>query len=626
MQHDQQKPPHAPAAEVFDRSLLAAAIGGGITLLAVLLAIAVYHGLSPVLCAAMVIPTSLYVSWNAITVQRFRIAVHGQIREIEQARHEADAAAASKALFLANMSHEIRTPMNGILGVAELLLDTPLAGEQKSMANTIHDSAEALLTVLNDILDLSKIEAGKQELEQLPFSLARCIQDCATLLHGNAEQKGLELMTFIDPRLGPIHLGDAARIRQVVLNLLGNATKFTLKGEIVVGVDVLAEDERAQVVSISIRDTGIGISQEAIRRLFMPFAQADASTTRRFGGTGLGLAISARLVELMGGRIEVNSTVGFGSTFMFELLLPKVAAETDDDGPALDLSSHAILLVDSNETNLQLLTLQLMPTMVGIDIADTATAAVASLRRAAVTGHPFTLALLDAEALGSEARILLDALQQDASLPPPAIALIGGPDSHPLLPPESATVRWLRRPLTNSALLAALGELTAGPRPMAAPIEPAAAPTTTPAAIVAADPVKERIRVLIADDNEINRTVIGGMLHRLGCQVVFAVDGREALQLVQTQDFRLVLMDCQMPELDGFGAARAIRELGDAYRELPIVALTANVLPADRQACFDAGMNDFLAKPVRLPVLRQAVQRWTAPAAAATDGVPGSGS
>ena len=608
MQPTNEQPDGTTSADAFDRSLLAAAIGGGIALLVLLLTVGTYHGLSPFLCGATVVPTSIYVAWNAITVQRFRHAVRSQIHEIEQARREADAAAASKALFLANMSHEIRTPMNGILGVAELLLDTPLTGEQKSMAGTIQGSAEALLTVLNDILDLSKIEAGKQELEQLPFSLMRCVQDCALLLHGNAEQKGLELMTFVDPRLWQRHLGDAARIRQVVLNLLGNATKFTLKGEIVVGVDVLAEDDKAQVVSISVRDTGIGISQEAIKRLFVPFAQADASTTRRFGGTGLGLAISAKLVELMGGRIEVQSSEGNGSTFGFELLLTKAPAEADDGTPP-DLSAHAILIVDANETNLQLLTLQLMPTMIGIDIADNATTAQAMLAGAAATGHPFTMALIDADAIGTDSARLLAALRNDPSIPPPAIAFLGTPNSS--LPPESPSVRWLQRPVTNRALLGSLSELAACPRPEQAtppptPLAIAAAPTADPASL----------RVLIADDNEINRTVIGGMLHRIGCQVVFAVDGREALQFVQHHDFHLVLMDCQMPEMDGFTAARAIRALAGRFATLPIVALTANVLPADRQACFDAGMNDFLAKPVRLPVLRQTVQKWTQPAVA----------
>lgn len=600
------QPDGARSADAFDRSLPVTTIGGGIVLLLMLLAFGVYHGLSPFLWAATVLPASVYVAWNAITLQRFQRAVGRQIREIEQARRQADEAAASKALFLANMSHEIRTPMNGILGVAELLLDTPLTGEQKGMAGTIQGSAEALLTVINDILDLSKLDAGKQELEQLPFSLSRCVQDCAMLLHGNAEQKGLTLMTFVDPRLWPSHLGDAARIRQVVLNLLGNATKFTLKGEIVVGIDVLAEDGKAQVVSISVRDTGIGISPEAIKSLFVPFAQADASTTRRFGGTGLGLAISARLVELMGGRIEVQSCEGHGSTFGFELLLLKAPDETADATPQ-DLSDQAILIVDTNETNLQLLTLQLMPTMIGIDIADNASSAVAVLADAAAAGHPFTMALIDTDALGDDSARLLAAMRTDPSIPMPAIGFLGTPK--PSLPPESPSVRWLQRPVTPFTLLGSLVELAKCLRSdPGATAPPAAAPDVpTPSAD------SQRLQVLIADDNEINRTVIGGMLNRIGCQVVFAVDGREALHFVKNQTFQLVLMDCQMPDMDGFTAARAIRALGARFTSIPIVALTANVLPADRQACIDAGMNDFLAKPVRLTMLRQTVQKWTQP-------------
>jgi two-component system, sensor histidine kinase and response regulator len=575
-------------------------IGSSATLLIYLIVIGAAAAVESTLALAVLVPVTLHLAWNVLAVLRFHAAMQHRLVQVEDARRAADTAAKAKATFLANMSHEIRTPMNGILGMAELLCRTTLADEQRSMASTIQNSAEALLAVLNDILDVSKIEAGKVELEQAPFDLERLVQECAILLHGNADQKGIHLTTFVDPRIAAGHVGDAARLRQVLLNLLGNAIKFTLKGEIVAGVDLLAEDDKAQVICLSVRDTGIGIPPETLARLFVPFQQADASTTRRFGGTGLGLAICARLVELMGGRLTVDSSVGNGSTFAVELLLQKTGRELAPlAGEDPDLARQAVLIVDPNETNRQLLALRLMPTGIGIDFTEGTAAALAKLRAAAASGRPFSLLLLDAEGAAGDRRNLLVELRTESCIPPVGVAMIGTASAAAGGAVE-AGVRWLTRPIQHEQLLRVLRELVAasGQR------------TPAEATTVAATGSLGDHRVLVAEDNEINRTVIGGMLNRLGCPAQFAIDGREAVRLATNGDFTVILMDCQMPELDGFEAARAIRALPGTRGQVPIVALTANVLPADRQACSEAGMNDFLAKPVRLPVLRQALERW----------------
>ena len=551
----------------------------------------------------------------------FHRAALAKFEETEEALRSARTVASAKSQFLANMSHEIRTPMNGILGMAELLVRTKLDVEQEQMAATIHSSAEALLAVLNDILDYSKIEAGKLELESIDFDVWQLVDDCAGLLHAAADQKGVELVTFIDPRIGRCHRGDSARIRQVLLNLVSNAVKFTLEGEVVLSAHFVDEDDHGQTVRLSVCDTGVGIGEAEQGRLFSPFTQADASTTRRFGGTGLGLAISRRLVELMGGAIRVTSTVGRGSTFVFELRLPRgELANARPRAEDVDLSDSAVLLVDDNETNRHLMVMQLAPTKIGIDIASNAISAIEVLRVAAKRGRPFTMAIIDMAMPGFDGMHLAAAIRHDPEIPPLPLALTSSLGTRPgLAEMASADIfRWLNKPLASGRLLQVvcdMASLRAGRavQSVRRPEEPAAALPVLAATGSA--------RLLVAEDNEISRRVMAGMLRRIGCDVVFAVDGREAVQLVEQRDFDLVLMDCQMPEMDGFEASRRIRALGGTRATLPIVALTANVLPADRDACLAAGMNDFLAKPVRLDVLRGAVARW-APAnvaAAAAD-------
>jgi CheY-like chemotaxis protein len=416
-------------------------------------------------------------------------------------------------------------------------------------------------------------------------------------------------MTYVDPRLSRCHRGDSARLRQVVLNFLSNAVKFTLEGEVVLGADLVAEDAAAQTIRLWVKDTGVGIPPEAIDRLFAAFSQAESSTTRRFGGTGLGLVISRRLVEMMGGKVAVQSKLQVGSTFSLEVTLPKGdPANARSRAEEIDLSQQSVLIVDDNETNRQLMVMQLAPTRLGIDVASNAISAIEVLRHAARHGRPFSMAILDMAMPGIDGMQLALAIRNDPAIPSMPVALASSLGTRPGLAEmaEAEVFRWLSKPLASGRLLQVVQDM--------ASLGGARSGSSRPAEVAAsamATEVADTLEVLVAEDNEINRRVLAGMLRRLACRVTFAVDGREAVQLAKGKQFGLVLMDCQMPEMDGYEATQRIRALGGAWARLPIVALTANVLSADRDACLASGMNDFLGKPVKLDVLRATITRWT---------------
>ncbi|MGE0859803.1 MAG: response regulator [Gammaproteobacteria bacterium] len=538
-----------------------------------------------------------------------------------EARDRAEQAARAKSDFLATMSHEIRTPMNGVLGMTELILATELNGKQRRFASTIRRSGEALLAIINDILDFSKIEAGKLEIQHTVFDLRQLVEDTVAFFAEQAQRKHLALHADFPPGAHAAYRGDPDRIRQVLMNLVGNALKFTERGEVLLKVLPGARTDDREHLRFEVRDTGIGIAPAHQAHIFESFRQADGSTTRRFGGTGLGLAISARLVELMRGAIGVDSTEGRGSTFCFELELTRMPASSIAAQIAshTDFAGRRVLVVDDHATNREILQHQFENWGMHYRGAETGEQGMTLLAQAARAGQPYDVVVLDRRLPDTDGIDLARRIKAEPALAASRLVMLSSIDQ------LEQTGQWLKagievyvnKPVRQTELHDAIGiALAAGGAGPTIGAQAELLPSKPPAPAV----VELGAHVLVAEDNPVNQELARSMLEALGCSVVVVEDGEQALEAItdspldrRQRPYDLVLMDCQMPRLDGFEATRGIRRWearNERQRPLPIVALTANALSGDRERCLKAGMTDYLAKPFTQEQLAGVVKRW----------------